>query len=297
MNIENMEAFVYVIHFNSFNKAADALFLSQPSVTARIQSLERDLNTRLFEREGRNFTLTEKGKQFLPYAQQILQSYKKGKQQLSHTSQSLSELRIGSTVSVSNYVIPEMLPYIKKTHPHLQIKLTTAPTEVILEKLLNKEIDIGFVRNVTHPHVDSSAYYEDPIRLFVHPSHPFATMKSVTIEDVSRESLVFFECGSLDWVKIHRLFATLDHPPHIEYQIDNLETAKKLVIKRMGVSFLPSLCVRQEIEDGLLVPVDISVLGGLSLRTILVTLKESSPDFSLSLLEALQEINWKKSVT
>lgn len=47
MNIENIEAFVYVIHFNSFNKAADALFLSQPSVTARIQSLERELNTLL----------------------------------------------------------------------------------------------------------------------------------------------------------------------------------------------------------------------------------------------------------
>lgn len=62
MNIANIEAFVYVIHYNSFNKAADALFLSQPSISARIQSLERELDTQLFEREGRSFTLTEKGK-------------------------------------------------------------------------------------------------------------------------------------------------------------------------------------------------------------------------------------------
>jgi DNA-binding transcriptional LysR family regulator len=295
MNIENIEAFVYVIHYNSFNKAADALFLSQPSVTARIQSLERDLNTLLFEREGKNFTLTDKGKQFLPFAGQILQSYKKGKQQLQHVNKDYNELRVGCTVSVSNYMIPEILPWIKNKHAHLQIKVTTAPTEVILEMLLNKEIDIGFVRNVTHPHVDILGFYEDPIRLFVHPNHPFVKKKPLTIHDVGRESLVFFECGSLDWVKIHRLFATLDHPPQIEYQIDNLETAKKLVAKGLGISFLPELCVRQEVKEGRLVPIDIQALGGLSLRTILISLKESTLDFSNLLLDALQEFDWKKT--
>ncbi|TXK79826.1 LysR family transcriptional regulator [Paenibacillus sp. N3.4] len=297
MNIENMEAFVYVIHFNSFNKAADALFLSQPSVTARIQSLERELNTLLFEREGRNFTLTEKGKQFLPYAQQILLTYKKGKQQLQSLNTAPNELRIGSTVSVSNYVIPEILPIIKKKYQHLQIKLSTAPTEVILEKLLNKELDIGFVRNVTHPHVESIGYYEDPIRLFVHHRHPFVERENVTIDDVSRESLVFFECGSLDWMKIHRLFATLENPPQIEYQIDNLETAKKLVVKGMGISFLPELCVRNEVEEGLLVPIHIPVLNGLSLRTNLISLKEAEIDFSHLFLEAIKVIHLKTSAS
>lgn len=295
MNIENIEAFVYVIHFNSFNKAADALFLSQPSVTARIQSLERELNTLLFDREGRNFTLTEKGKQFLPYAQQILQTYKKGKQQLQNLNTTPNELRIGCTVSVSNYVIPDILPIIKKKYHNLQIKLTTAPTETILEKLLNKEIDIGFVRSVTHPHIDCAGFYEDPIRLFVHQCHPFVKREQITIEDVSRESLVFFECGSLDWIKIHRLFATLDHPPQIEYQIDNLETAKKLVASGMGVSFLPDLCVRQEVKDGLLVPIHITALGGLSLRTNLISLKEAANDFAHVCLEALKEMKLKTS--
>lgn len=117
MNIENLEAFVYVVHFNSFNKAADALFLSQPSITARIQSLERELDTKLFHREGRKFTLTEKGRQFLPYAQQILQSYKKGKQQLQTTGAGIKEIRLGCTASVSHYLIPEILPALRKNTP------------------------------------------------------------------------------------------------------------------------------------------------------------------------------------
>ncbi|MCU6797018.1 LysR family transcriptional regulator [Paenibacillus sp. WQ 127069] len=272
MNIENLEAFVYVIHFNSFNKAADALFLSQPSISARIQSLERELNALLFEREGKQFTLTDKGKQFLPYAQQILQSYKKGKQQLQHKSTSLDELRIGCTVSVANYLIPEILPVLKERMPDVQIKLTTAPSEALLDKLLSKEIDLGLVRNITHPHIHSVKFFDDPIRLFVRQEHAFARMESVTVEDVVNEPMVFFECGSLDWMKIHRLFESLHLPPNIVYHIDNLETAKKLVLKGVGISFLPELCVQKEVQEKLLVPIELPTLNSLSLRTNLISL-------------------------
>ncbi|NUK82686.1 LysR family transcriptional regulator substrate-binding protein, partial [Streptomyces lunaelactis] len=142
---------------------------------------------------------------------------------------------------------------------------------------------------------DCAGFYEDPIRLFVHQHHPFVKKEQITIEDVSREPLVFFECGSIDWIKIHRLFATLDHPPQIEYQIDNLETAKKLVAIGMGVSFLPDLCVRQEVKEGLLVPIYIPALGGLSLRTNLISLKEAANDFAHVCLEALKEMKLKIS--
>lgn len=279
MNIENIEAFVYVIHFNSFNKAADALFLSQPSISARIQSLERELDSRLFDREGRHFSLTEKGKQFLPFAQQILQAYKKGKQNLQQMQTSLHELRIGCTVSVSNYIIPELLPRFKREYPDIHIKLMTASTETILERVLNKELDLGFVRNVTHPHVDSVTFYEDQIRLFVHKGHPFIDRDAISIEEVGREPLVFFECGSLDWMKIHRLFETLDRLPTIEFHTDNLETAKKLVAAGMGISFLPGLCVRKEMEEKLLFPIDIPSLASLSLRTNLISRKEEASPF------------------
>lgn len=296
MNIENMEAFVYVIHFNSFNKAADALFLSQPSVTARIQSLERELDTKLFEREGKQFSLTEKGKQFLPYAQQILQLYKRSKQNLHEQKNDLRELRIGCTLSVSNYMLPTILPIFKLKYPDLQVRLVTASSEVIIEKLLNKEIDLGLVRNITHPHLDSIKFYEDPIRLFVYDKHPFIGMDSVTIEDVASQSLVFFECGSLDWMKIHRLFETLDQSPKIEFQIDNSETAKKLVLHGLGISFLPELSVRKEIHDQLLFPIDVPSIANLSLRTNLVSLKSENSVWYKIFLDISRGINFQAYV-
>jgi len=74
MNMDNIEAFLYAFQLGSFNKAAEALYLTQPSVTARIQSLERELKGPLFHRDGKQITLTERGKQFLPYAQKNIAS-------------------------------------------------------------------------------------------------------------------------------------------------------------------------------------------------------------------------------
>lgn len=96
MNIDNMEAFVYVNHYGSFNKAAEALFLSQPSVTARIQTLERELGCKLFDRQSKQTVLTEDGRKFLPYAEQMLQVLQKGKQKLQQRKKPLSKFELAA---------------------------------------------------------------------------------------------------------------------------------------------------------------------------------------------------------
>ncbi|EMT53384.1 MULTISPECIES: LysR family transcriptional regulator [Brevibacillus] len=295
MNIENLEAFVYVVHFNSFNKAADALFLSQPSITARIQSLERELDTKLFHREGRKFTLTEKGRQFLPYAQQILQSYKKGKQQLQTTGAGIKEIRLGCTASVSHYLIPEILPVLRKKYPELQIKLVTGPSEAILQKVTENEIDLGLVRNITHPRIDSVMFYEDPIRLFVYPGHPLWEQDNVTIEEAGNYSLVFFECGSLDWIKLHRLFESLSRLPSIDLYIDNVEAAKKCICKGLGIGFLPESCARREVREKQLCPIAIPALTSLTLRTNVIARKGEGGEIWNTFLSLRKEIDWKSS--
>ena len=103
LNLENIEAFVYAVHLGSFVKTAEALYLTQPSVTARIQSLERDLNVKLFHRAGKQISLSEEGRIFLPYAQKILQSYQEAKLKLHEPLLTPKELKIGCASSISNY--------------------------------------------------------------------------------------------------------------------------------------------------------------------------------------------------
>ena len=237
MNIENIEAFVYINHYGSFNKAAEVLFLSQPSVTARIQSLERELGCKLFDRLGKQIVLTEEGRKFLPYAQQVLQVIQKGKQKIQQRRSTPDALRLGSTVSVSNYVIPDFLPKIKEAYPEINIKLTTATTDQLIAKLLGQEIDLAFVRKVMHPAIRTVAFYEDPIQLYVYKGHPFIESGHVSMEAIRNEQLVFFECGSLDWLRIHRAFDSLEHPPNITYHVDNSETATNWLCKGQALPF------------------------------------------------------------
>ncbi|TXK84812.1 LysR family transcriptional regulator [Paenibacillus sp. N3.4] len=285
MNIENIEAFVYVIHYGSFNKASEVLFLSQPSVTARIQSLERELDCRLFDRIGKQVHLTEEGKNFLPYAQQLLQTFQKGKIQIKQKRALPNELRIGCTVSVSNYMIPEIMPKMSKKYPDINFKLSTSITDDIVNKVLNREVDLGFVRGVTHPNILSAKFFEDPIRLYVYEGHPFIGKEKLSIEDLGSQPLVFFECGSLDWMRIHRLFESLKLPPNIQFQTDNSETAKKLVLQRVGIAFLPGLCVSQEVKEKKLFPIDFPETAGISLQTNLIALNGGSTLLFNSMLD------------
>lgn len=271
MNIENIEAFVYINHYGSFNKAAEILYVSQPTVTARIQSLERELDCQLFERLGKQIILTGKGKIFLPYAHQILQTYQKGKHQIQSNEALPGELRIGSTVSVSNYLMPKILTRLNELFPHMVFKLFTAPSQELISLLLSKEIDLAFVRKMINPAFQSYSFLEDPIRLYVYKDHPLAVKGSAHIHDIYGEKLVFFECGSLDWLRIHRVFENLEQPPNIIFQVDNSETAKKLVLNKVGIAFLPGVSVVQEVADGRLVPIDITETAGITLQTNLIS--------------------------
>lgn len=257
MNIENIEAFIYVCQLGSFNKAAEALYLTQPSVTARIQSLEREINIKLFHRNGNKISLTEKGEYFFPHAQKILQSYQEAKYGLQQVTIPY-DLVIGSALSISNNILPEILPSFKSEFKDVRIKIVTGHSQDILQKVINKEVDFGIIRTETHPQVESIRLYNDPIGLFVPRNHIFLKEEKVTIEHVSKQPLIFFDYGSIDWLMIHRLFSSNDVSPTISLEVDNMETAKNLVIQEMGISFLPEHCVKQELENGELIRVEMT---------------------------------------
>lgn len=284
MNIENIEAFVLVNHFGSINKASKALFLSQPSVTARIQSLERELDTKLFDRVGRQLVITEQAKDFLPYAEQIIQYYKTGKKQLKAKELS-DQLVIGCTELVSNYLFPKVIPAFSKEYPNVQLKLVTGSSDTIQNKVLNREVDIGFVRNSSHPLITSEKVLESPINLFVQPDHPFASLDSINIEALAKEPIIFFECGSLDWSMIRNLFQNLSVKPSIQYEVDNMEAAKGLMVRGTGIGFLPEISVRNEVARQELVRVNLPFVSNLSLKTNMIFYTEETPNYYTELLE------------
>jgi DNA-binding transcriptional LysR family regulator len=250
MNIANIEAFVYVYHLGSFSKAAEALYLTQPSVTARIQSLERELNTKLFHRIGKNVLLTETGKQVLPYAQDILQTYQRVKLNIQQDSKK-NELIIGCSLTISNYLLPDLLQSFRKKYPEVSIQVYTGHSQDILDKVLNKEVHFGIARTVSNPKIETHSILVDPLRLVVPKGHPlFGLSRPIPLKTVSREPLIFLERNSIDWLMVHGLFEANQLDPYVALQVDNIEAAKKMVKKGIGISFLPQLCIKEELSSG-----------------------------------------------
>lgn len=288
MNIDHLEAFVYVNHFESFRKAADALFLSQPSVSARIQSLERELNTKLFMRKGKQFHLTEQGKNFLPYAEEILKSYQNGKKQL-HVPNEKDQVTIGSNLLMAQYYLPYLLPYLSKCYPNVTFKTMTTTNDSMLEAILNQQVEFGLMKHTSHPGVDSFKLLDNQIHLIVPPDHELLSNEKPTIEDISHHPIVFYQCGSFDWAMIHKIFEALPETPNIGFHTDNLEVAKEL-IRHGKVGFLPELSVMKELREGTLMKKKLNMLS-VSHQISLVSLKGTKSVFTDRVKEIYQQFN------
>ena len=144
MEIGRLEAFVRVAQLRSFSKAADALYLTQPTVTARIQALERELGEPLFERMGRTIRLTDAGAGFLPHAQRALQSLVEGKDALvSLRDVQHGTLAIGTAPTVGTYVLPGLLERFGTRFPGVEITIRTGRSEEVMAMVLADEVQVG----------------------------------------------------------------------------------------------------------------------------------------------------------
>jgi DNA-binding transcriptional LysR family regulator len=255
MNIDHIEAFIYAVHLNSIHKAADALFLSQPTVTARIKTLERELGQALFKRSGRGIKLTEKGREFFSYAEQIVQTYEKAKKQLSK-EHIQKEVVIGANPISSQYFIPHILPLWKEALPDVHFTFITATNEILVDQLIRKEIHIAFLKEMSRDAIYQSPVLDNSVRLVCHPNHPLANKTNINVDDLSEDPLVFFECGAFDWNRIHKMFEAANVSPRIEFRIGHLEVAKSLIQQNKGIGFLPSLCIKEELKKGTLVTIE-----------------------------------------
>ena len=273
MNIDHLEAFMYVVQLKSIHKAANALFLSQPTVTARIKTLERELNTELFFRQGRGITLTEQGRAFIPYAEQIIQTYKEGKKIMKERDEQ-EEISIGANVITSQYFIPFALPIWKKENPDVRFKFVSGTNDMLLEKLLQKQIDIAFIRDLSHEDLQRREVLDNSVKLVVYPGHPLLQEKEITAKRLAEEAMVFFECGAFDWNRVHKLFEVEKVEPKIEFQVDHLEVAKSIIKSQCAIGFLPYLCIKNELSKGELMEVDVSHLIQIKQHVFLVYINQ-----------------------
>jgi len=271
LELGQLEAFVQVAALRSFSRAAEVLRLTQPSVTARIQSLEHELGEELFERGGRGTRLTDAGAVFHPYAERILQTIREGRDALDEVrSLQAGNLRLGSALTVCTYVLPRVLHAFHQRHPGVEVSVRSGRSEQVLTMLLNDEVQVGLVRSLVHPDVETVGLYKDEVILTTNPQHPFARSGRVSIKDVAAQPVILFDRGSSYYGLIHSFFRQAGVVPTVAMELDSMEATKRMVEEGLGIALLPRVCLERELAQGDLVEVTISDAPALARQIALV---------------------------
>jgi DNA-binding transcriptional LysR family regulator len=254
MEIDQVKTFLAVATFGGFHRAADALRISQPAVSARIKGLEQSLGVSLFARSRGGLTLSDAGRTLRPFAEQLLRTAAMARQAV-HDQQpgSGGPLQIASALSISVYFLPDVLERFQRAHANVTVTIRSGHSKEVLEMVLGEEAEIGLARSLQHPEVETISLRDDPLLLVAHPKpgpNPGKRpVRSARLETVATWPLIFYERGSSDWTLTHSLFRTAGLVPNVAFEVDSIETAKRMVERSLGMAFLPQLAVGQEIHQ------------------------------------------------
>ena len=253
MELAQIEAFIAAADCGSFSRAADLLSVAQPSLSNRIQSLEREVGQPLFERMGRGVKLTDAGWAFLPYAQRATRSLDEGVLVLQGTRDgSMGRLAIGTAPAVGTYVLPRLLKAFHDNHRGVDVQVRTGHSDEVLQMVLDDDVQIGFGRPINHPDVHTIPLYRDALVLVVSSDHRYAKRGVVNVVDLGEEALIVFDRDSSYYGMILGLFRNLGVAPHQVMHLDSIEATKKMVEQNLGIALLPAVSVEREIKLGTL---------------------------------------------
>lgn len=253
MDLGQLEAFLQVAVHRSFRRAGQTLFLTQPSISARIQTLERELGEQLFERQGRSVRLTDAGQSFLPYAERALQAIREGQTALDGLRRAASgQLVIGSARIIGTYTLPRIVKQFRERYPGIDVVIRTGRSQEILDLVLADEVQIGLTRQIRHPELETNYLYDEEIVLVTYPRHPFAFAGGATITQIGREPLILYHKDSTYYTVINEVCREAGIIPHVVMELDSVESTKKMVEQGMGISLLPRSSLERELELGTL---------------------------------------------
>lgn len=257
MDIRQLETFVYVANLKSFSKAAEKLYITQPTVTNHIQNLEKELETILINRSGKNICLTDAGNLFYKYAINIINTCEMAKFDLgSYKGRIQGHLYIYSSSVPRKYILPKILANFSKKYPEVTYTLSNKDSKDIINSILEGDTDFGIVG--AHFPSNKLEYIDmviDELVLITPNTEHFSkpNYSVISIEEILKENILLREEGSgTRHVLLNSLKSKGINPEelHVLGYIEDTETIKELVSLGLGVSFMSKRGVSLDVEIG-----------------------------------------------
>ena len=254
MNLYHLSTFLAVARSQSFTQAANELHLTQPTVSSGVSELERSLGVKLFNRIGRSISLTMEGRLLESYAEQIDDLTTEAEDRIhSRDVEPGESFRFGAIDAAVIYLLPGVLETYHNRFPQVDISVQVDASRFLVDDLLRGRSEFGVITlPFSHPKIDTLTLHEDSLPLVVGIGHPLAGRKRVTLAEVVRETLILFHEGSVSRKPVDEHLAEAGLSPGRVMEMSSPEAMRKLVEAGVGVSFLPSMTVRDSVEAGTL---------------------------------------------
>ncbi|MFW5667662.1 MAG: selenium metabolism-associated LysR family transcriptional regulator [Acetivibrio ethanolgignens] len=265
MNLKQLEAFVHIADSGSFSIAARELFLTQPTISAHISSLERELNTRFFVRNTKEVRLSESGIILYDYAKQMIRLQKEiEKTFLEREEKEQQCIRIAASTIPAQYILPGILAVFSKKYPSRQFLVMEVDSAKVVEAVINSTADIGFTGTVIDKHLCKYIpFYQDELVIIAPNNSKFRRLleKEKNAGWMKEEAVILREKGSGTRREAEKQLRRIGIQPsqlNVIASMESPEAIKRAVENGLGISIISKLAVQEEVKKGTLLALPIS---------------------------------------
>ncbi|MFR3728104.1 LysR family transcriptional regulator [Lacrimispora sp.] len=254
MELKRLHTFLVLSKLKNFTKTAEYLHYAQSNVTTQIQQLESELGVKLFERLGKNISLTPEGEEFIAYANQILYLTDDLKHKFANKNDH-GRITIGASESICIYRLPEIIKAYQTKHPNVELYLNVLDSTDFIPLLVNNEIDISFTLDlpIYNSSINTALMIDETICAFSIPEHPLAQKAEVTIEDFLNIPLILTGQNCCYRKMFEKDLLNASITPKIVLETSSLQVIKQTVLSGLGICVLPQLSVQKELDNNELV--------------------------------------------
>ena len=253
MNIRDLEYLVALFEHQHFRKAAEACFVSQPTLSGQIRKLENDLGVILLERTSRKVLFTHAGIGLVNQAKKILMEVRVLEEMASLQGEDISgPFHLGLIPTVGPYLLPYIVPAIKKPFPDLELFLYEAQTHLLVQKLGEGKLDCLILASVKETeHLKELPLYNEPMFLAIPANHPWADKKEVPLSDLQGETVLMLGDGHCLADQAMGFCFAAGAKEDTRFHGTSLETLRGMVAAETGITLLPKFAVPKEMyRDG-----------------------------------------------
>jgi len=290
MNLRDLQYIVTVADTLNFNRAAEACHVSQPSLSKQIQKVEEEIGVAIFERTNRKVSLTPIGHQIVARARAALQEADAIRQIARAAGDPMAgNFRLGIIPTVAPYLLPRLLPALRRSLPRLTLALIEGHTESIVDQLKRGELDAVLLAvPLGDDELHEEPLYSEPFLFAAPETHPLASRKRISADDLGTEPLLLLEDGHCLRAQALQLCQRAGGQESSDFRATSLETLRQMVAAGNGATLMPALAAEKNTVRLRYIPFKEPVPS----RLIGLAWRKSSP--RRRLLEKLAQVTQKE---